>query len=89
MTDAILTGVWLSDSPLDDNEGASGDQVLEIDLPDALAAECEVVEEGKPFREFLVPADVLNREALTRLLTDEELDAIEDPRFRLPPNQSE
>jgi hypothetical protein len=81
MTDAIRTGVWLSAVPLDLKEGAAGDAVLEVHLPDALALECEVVEEGKPYREFLIPADVLNRHGRTRLLSEEEVDAVEDPRF--------
>jgi hypothetical protein len=81
MTDAILSGVWLSAVPLDFNEGAAGDAVLEVQLPDALALEYEVVEEDKPYREFLIPADVLNRHGQTRLLSEEEVDAVEDPRF--------
>ena len=47
MSDVTLRGVWLSDVPLDIHEGAGGDQVLEVELPDALAIEHEVVEEGK------------------------------------------
>jgi len=82
MTDSILTGVWLSAVPLDLNEGAAGDAVLEVQPPDALALECEVVEEGKPYREFLIPAALLNRHGRTRLLSEEEVDAVEDPRFR-------
>jgi hypothetical protein len=70
MTDVVLRGVWLSDVPLDIQEGANGRQVLEVELPDALAIEHEVVEGEKPFRELLVPADVLNRQGRTRLLSE-------------------
>jgi hypothetical protein len=84
MSDVILRGVWLSAVPLGDEEGARGNQVLEVDLPDALAIEHEVVEEGRQFREFLVPADLLNRQGRARLLSQEEVDAIDDPRFRPP-----
>jgi len=61
MTDAILRGVWLSEFPFDVNEGAEGNQLLQIDLPEEVAAQYEVIEEGRPYREFLVPAEVLNR----------------------------
>ena len=84
LTDTSLRGVWLSNIPLDDSEGADGDQVLQIDLPDAEAVSYEVVEEGKPYREFLIPADVLNRYGPPRLLSAEELDAMIDPRFPAP-----
>ena len=39
MTDTMLRGVWLSNIPLDGNEGANEDQLLLIDLPDAVALE--------------------------------------------------
>jgi hypothetical protein len=55
MTDVVLRGVWLSDVPLGIEEGAHGSQVLEVELPDALARAHEVVEDGRRFREFLVP----------------------------------
>ena len=65
-------------------EGGNGSQVLEVELPDALAIDHEVAEEGRLFRDFLVPADVLNCQGRTRLLSDAEVDAIEDPRLRPP-----
>jgi hypothetical protein len=52
MSDVVLRGVWLSDFPLEIHEGAGGDQVLEVELADALAVEHEVVKEEKTFREF-------------------------------------
>ena len=61
MTDATLTGVWLSDRPLDANEGQVGDGLLVVDLElttSALAA-YEVVEADKPYREWLIPAEVI------------------------------
>jgi len=83
-TDVLLRGVWLSAWPLSLHEGAVGNLVLEVELPDALATEHELIEDGNTVREFLVPADVLNRQGRTRLLSDAEVDAIEDPRFRPP-----
>lgn len=61
MTGNERTGVWLSDSPLDANEGAAGRYVLAVDIPEYIAARYEWVEEGKGFREFLVPARVVNK----------------------------
>lgn len=84
MTDVLLRGVWLSAWPLDIQEGARGHQVLEVELPDARAIPHELTEEGKTYREFLVPADVLNRHGRTRLLSEADVDAIADPRFRPP-----
>jgi hypothetical protein len=66
-----LRGVFLSDKPLDYNEGAKGEQLLEVTLPE----DCcdwdyyEIVEEGKGFREWCVPADIINRNAKLRLVT--------------------
>jgi hypothetical protein len=61
MTDRPWSGVWLSDRPLDANEGAKGDTVLVIEMPEDEVLSYEWVEEGKPYREFLVPADLVNR----------------------------
>ncbi len=54
------TGVWVSDRPLDAGEGARGDTLLTLDIPTALFFEYEWVEEGKPYREALIPAAQLN-----------------------------
>jgi hypothetical protein len=54
-------GVWVSDRPLGSNEGASGDVILAIEAPEDVLSPFEWVEEGKPYREWLVPADILNR----------------------------
>lgn len=65
MTEQEYAGVWLADRPLDGNEGAAGDVLLaiEIALPDRVIAEFEWVEEGKPYREFLIPAALINTNA--------------------------
>lgn len=69
-----LTGVWLGDRPMDINEGAKGDQVLRVEFPgDIDLAEFELIE-GKPYREWCVPAALVNERATVSLLTDEELD---------------
>jgi len=61
LTDRVWSGVWLSDIPLDANEGAKGDTLLSVEIPEDDVLFYEWVEEGKPYREFLVPADLVNR----------------------------
>ena len=60
MTGNLYRGVWVSTEPLDANEGATGDTLLSIMIPEDVFAEYEWVEDTKPYREALVPADVLN-----------------------------
>jgi len=62
LTSNEYEGVWLSDQPLDINEGAAGDTLLRvvISCTDDELGLYEWVEEGKPYREFLVPDDWLN-----------------------------
>jgi len=47
-------GVFLSNEPLDANEGATGDVLLELTcaLPESWFSDYEWVEEGKPYREW-------------------------------------
>jgi hypothetical protein len=72
-----LTGVFISDEPLDVSEGATGPALLAVDLPDDLPLDDhEVVEDDKPYREWCVPADLLNEHGAVRLLSPEEEDAI-------------
>lgn len=65
LTSQLWTGVWVSDLPLDENAGADGDTLLALDIPEEEIAPYEWVQEGLDFtpryREFLVPANVLNR----------------------------
>jgi hypothetical protein len=61
LTSDTHTGVWFSDVPLDENEGADGDTVLALDIPDDMLAEYEWIEEEKAYREFLCPATLVNR----------------------------
>jgi hypothetical protein len=70
-----LTGVWLGDRPMDINEGAKGDQILRVELPDAVDLDdFEVVEDGKPYREWCVPAALINEHATVTLMTNHELE---------------
>lgn len=67
-----IAGVWLSDRPLDGNEGAKGDVLLEVqmDLEDAELADFEVIEDGKPYREWCAPAALVNQNAAVRLVEE-------------------
>jgi hypothetical protein len=60
MTEQVWRGVWLSDRPLDANEGADGDNVLFVEIPDDAVAEYEWIQDIG-YREFLVPAELVNR----------------------------
>jgi len=71
LTAKIWKGVWVSNRPLDSNERAEGDALLEIRVPESEVTPFEWAEEEKPYREFLVPARVLNEKAIT-VLSDVE-----------------
>ena len=61
LTEREWTCVWVSDRPLDNSEGASGETLLQIEVAEEILAPYEWVEEGKPYREWLVPAAFLNK----------------------------
>ena len=71
------TGVWLGSRPMDINEGAKGDQVLRVELPDGIDLDdFESVEDGKPYREWCVPAKLINEHATLTLMSDDELECM-------------
>jgi len=61
LTETMHRGVWLSDRPLDFGQGAKGNDLLLLDIPEDDISPFEWIEEGKPYREFLVPAEIINR----------------------------
>jgi hypothetical protein len=69
LTAHVHCGVWVSDQPLDGNEGAFGD-VLEIEVPEEVAVPFEWVEDGKGYREFLMPASILNTYDIAAVVHD-------------------
>jgi hypothetical protein len=82
-----LCGVFLADLPVDVNEGAKGDTVLAVDLPDDLdLSGFEIIEETPHvvWREWCVPARLLNDRATVRLLTEDEVDEIAVKRWATP-----
>jgi len=72
LTRNVYRGVWFADQPLDINEGADGEVVFEVEVPEPALSEYEWIEEGKPYREFLVPAEVVNRWRVVEVTYDEE-----------------
>lgn len=72
MTRHVYRGVWLSDVPLNENEGAKGNVLLLVELPEETFVQYEWVEEGKAYREALIPAEIINRtKSVARVLDDE------------------
>ena len=58
MVDFTLRGVWLADVPLDVNDTSrEGEWVLALDVSDDWLDEHEIVEEGKGYREWCIPAE--------------------------------
>ena len=85
LTDAHHTGVWLSDKALDINDGVSGDVVLQIAfsaLTEQHLADFEWIEEERSYREWLVPAALINGNATVELIDE---DAFAPPRFLVWP----
>jgi hypothetical protein len=72
MTPNTYSGVWLSNVPLDENEGASGDILLEVttDFTESEIAQYEWMEEGKGYREVLIPAAEINSRVKIRIVED-------------------
>jgi hypothetical protein len=77
-----MTGVWVSDVILDEQSGAGGEAVFEIELEisNADSDYYEVRGEG-PYREWHIPSALLNK-GIIKQLSPEEISAILDP----PPN---
>ncbi len=72
MTRTRHRGVWLSNYPLTMMEGAGGDALFRVSIPIALVRQYEWVEERKTYREFLVPASLVNQYGPPRLISKAE-----------------
>jgi hypothetical protein len=61
--DLDLVGVWLSNRHLDSQSGAFGDTVLILTfcVPLRQLRQFEVCEQGKPYREWVIPASFITR----------------------------
>jgi hypothetical protein len=73
LTDREFSGVWFSDRPLDSNEGAWGNALLRVEIActESEISEFEWIEEGKAYREWLIPAAFVNPLADVSLTEDE------------------
>jgi len=60
-------GVWVSDRPLDEDEGGSGDTLLEISLPSEVLDPWEWNAPGQNYREWLVPSELLNTHGVIKI----------------------
>jgi hypothetical protein len=69
MAEAEYTGVWVSDVPLEDAWSGDDRVVFEMDVPTETLSEWEwVPETPNYYREWLVPAAVLNRAGRRRVV---------------------
>ena len=64
------SAVWLSDRPLDESDGSFGEVVLTVImmLTEAKLAEYEVTDAERGYREWLVPAPIVNAHAKCSIL---------------------
>ncbi len=71
LTAGNFSGVWLSDRLLDSNEGPDGDTALCITLncTEDEIREFEWIEEGKGYREFLIPTAFITARGTVTLAT--------------------
>jgi hypothetical protein len=83
----LLTGVRLANTPLDGNEGARGTEVLRVEFPDNVDLDSyELVYEdgGIGYREWYVPAALIETHARVSWLTEDELAEIQARRWETP-----
>ncbi len=82
--------MFISDVPLNCNEGTKGNQLLEITLPEGCCdlTYYELVEEPKEktYREWCIPVEIINRGATVRLLNEEESEEAERKRYGFADN---
>ncbi|MFQ5549823.1 MAG: hypothetical protein ACE5FJ_01140 [Gemmatimonadales bacterium] len=63
-------GIWLTDRPLDRNEGPDGDAVLEVtvSIPEETLLEYELHGVVEGARLWVVPSEIINSKAKVRIL---------------------
>jgi hypothetical protein len=77
LVDTALTGVFVSDRPVDANAGAHGDVLMQLQVDGRRIRSFEVVEMDKGYREWCLPAALLNATSSPRILTEAEADRLE------------
>ena len=76
-----FTGVWLAEKPV----GAKGDQILMVGFSGLGVIDFdnyEVVEEGKPYRDWCIPATEINKSAQVYLMCDSLAETMRSPQWR-------
>jgi len=84
----LLTGVRVADTPLDGNEGARGHEVLRVEFPDEIDLDnFEIVGEGggMGYREWYIPAGLIDTHARVRWLSEDEVAEIRARRWESEP----
>ena len=76
MTHRCFQGVLFADGPVDANEGTWGDVVRRVALSDTVVAEYEWIEDGRPYRESLVSAALVNTCGRPQFLAEEVWDDV-------------
>ncbi len=67
------TGFWVTDVPMDPSGGVGNfDAWFEIEIDENMVAEYELIEDDKSYREWLLPAGVLNEFRTVRQISEEE-----------------
>ncbi len=77
LTGEEFTGVWLSNRPVNANEGAAGRALLRVtlDLSESDLTAYEWVNEGnESYREWLIPASLINLRAKVEIVDEDELE---------------
>jgi hypothetical protein len=65
---AEVTGVWIADCELDCNAGVDNSSAaFELEIDESSVEAFEVIEEGKGYREWIVPAVMLNKAPRRRI----------------------
>lgn len=80
VAEIIPEGVYFSDYPLDTGSGTKGTTTLVVEMPeDEIRENYELVKEyWHTYREFIVPADVVNSYGPPRLCSEAEVDQLVD-----------
>ena len=69
-----IKGVWFGSVPLEEHEGAVGDVLFLLEIPDEVVQDldAEVREEGRLWTEYVIPAEVANQYGPPTNITDSE-----------------
>ena len=78
LSNRTWTGVWLSSIPVDSEHGAEGDALLivKLEIDEHELARWEWAAEGRTYREWLIPANLINRCARVELVDQMDSSAI-------------